>query len=228
MREQALLTYIYTPCTYPHPHTHIHLPCAIRYTHTLPSNSRHPPHLRPHCCVADCTQAFRAPRPGAPLGFRRQPLDAALQAHRSPSAAPPPAPGMTPVPSSAPPRRLVRFDGLVTPALQVPLAAASGPAARVSQYSGVFVCSPRPLWLVAARGGLQAHPADPQLGAVDAFTAFHNANCPHGFIAAAAGGNMNICTLPLMVRRQQCAHQVHASHVISAVALALLTRHSSC
>lgn len=43
--------------------------------------------------------------------------------------------------------------------------------------SGVFVCGQQPLWLLAVRGTLIAHPMDVE-GAVLGFTPFHNINCP--------------------------------------------------
>jgi hypothetical protein len=67
-----------------------------------------------------------------------------------------------------------------------------------------LVCGPKPLWLVASRGGFVVHPMDSGLGAVHAFCGFHNVNCPHGYIAAALGGDMRICTLPLQVREGMC------------------------
>lgn len=43
--------------------------------------------------------------------------------------------------------------------------------------SGIFVCGERPLWLLAMRGTLVAHPMTVE-GAVLGFTPFHNINCP--------------------------------------------------
>jgi hypothetical protein len=37
------------------------------------------------------------------------------------------------------------------------------------------------------------------VGQVDAFCAFHNLNCVHGYMAASLAGSLNICTLPLQV-----------------------------
>jgi hypothetical protein len=37
------------------------------------------------------------------------------------------------------------------------------------------------------------------VGQVDAFCAFHNLNCVHGYMAASLAGALNICTLPLQV-----------------------------
>lgn len=151
-------------------------------------------------------QAYKPHAASAPLGFRRLPLGAAFAGHESPA---PPADAAAAAGAAAvAPCRLVRFDGLATPRLQYPLgprlpgsagAAAGAVLPQQLQYSGVFVCGPRPLWLVAARGGLLVHPADGELAAVDAFCAFHNVNCPHGYIAASLEGRMNICTLPLQV-----------------------------
>lgn len=132
--------------------------------------------------------------------------------------------------AASPPCRLVRFDQLATPRLDPPLGpgfrppgldpTASGGLARAASlappgssrgsgssaagpqlhYSGVLVCGPKPLWLVATRGGFVAHPMEGGVGAVDAFCGFHNINCPYGYIAAARAGDMRICTLPLQVR----------------------------
>ena len=43
--------------------------------------------------------------------------------------------------------------------------------------SGMFVCGPHPLWLVASRGALVPHPMDVH-GAVAAFTPFNSSDCP--------------------------------------------------
>lgn len=131
--------------------------------------------------------------------------------------------------ADTPPCRLVRFDRLATPRLDPPLgpgfrppglnptdsgpgpaqgstdaasAGGRGSAAAVPQlqYSGVLVCGPKPLWLVASRGSFVVHPMEGGMGAVDAFCGFHNVNCPNGYIAAALRGDMRICTLPLQVR----------------------------
>lgn len=115
---------------------------------------------------------------------------------------------------SAPPCRLIRFDHLATPRLEAPLgpgfvakqgsdgsSSGSGAALPLPQlrYSGVFVCGPRPVWLVANRGGFVVHPMEADVGQVDAFCAFHNLNCVHGYMAASLAGALNICTLPLQV-----------------------------
>ena len=47
----------------------------------------------------------------------------------------------------------------------------------VGWRSGLFVCGERPLWLLAVRGTLVAHPMTVE-GAVLGFTPFHNINCP--------------------------------------------------
>eukprot|EP00775_Hariotina_reticulata_P005379 gene5379-5614_t len=53
-------------------------------------------------------------------------------------------------------------------------------------------------------GGVVAHPMQQaDVGRVDAFCDFHNVNCPHGYIAAAREGQLNICTLPLQLRLDQ-------------------------
>jgi cleavage and polyadenylation specificity factor subunit 1 len=156
------------------------------------------------------------------LGFRQLPLGAAVLGHGSP--APPAAAavsGIQGMPAAdTPPTRLARFDNLATPRLDPPLGpgfrppglnpsdSLAGPESGgrglggppLLHYSGVFVCGPKPLWLVATRGGLVVHPIDGvSMGAVDAFCGFHNVNCPHGYIAAALEGDMRVCTLPLQV-----------------------------
>eukprot|EP00878_Enallax_costatus_P012110 GHUV01012643.1.p1 GENE.GHUV01012643.1~~GHUV01012643.1.p1 ORF type:complete len:1562 (+),score=569.41 GHUV01012643.1:165-4850(+) len=167
-------------------------------------------------------KAFKAASANSLLGFRRQPLDPAFLCRQSPAALPDataaaaPAPGM-PLPS-APPCRLVRFDHLVTPRLEPPLGpgilglgssgsnghgASSGLQGLKLRYSGIFVCGPKPIWLVASRGALVPHPMDGKVGMVDAFCAFHNPSCQHGYIAASLTGDMNICTLPLQMRLDQ-------------------------
>jgi cleavage and polyadenylation specificity factor subunit 1 len=149
-------------------------------------------------------------------------LDAAL-GHEDPALADPAegaaADGPSFIDPSDPGRllpRLVRFDGLVAPG------PAAGAAAATAQggvaYSGVFVCGARPLWLVASRGGLVAHPMYRD-APVSGMTAFHNVNCPHGFVlckapggggsgggggdaaaAAAATADLRICQLPAQAR----------------------------
>lgn len=82
--------------------------------------------------------------------------------------APPRPPGTPAVPSPAP--RLVRFNAV---AWLSPEDGSSGP-----RQSGLFVCGARPMWLVAARGTLLAHPMFID-GAIAALTPFHNVNCAH-------------------------------------------------
>jgi hypothetical protein len=95
------------------------------------------------------------------LGFKRQAaLDPLLLDHQDPAPPHPKHPGATPA------RRLYRFDGLITPhippwMLASHLGALEGiMSQRMPQLmsSGVFVAGARPLWLVASRGGLVAHP----------------------------------------------------------------------
>lgn len=175
------------------------------------------------CGPVHTMQAYKAASPKSSLGFRRQPLDPTLLGHESPAPPPAttasaaPAPGM-PLPSAAP-YRLIRFDHLVTPRLEQPLGpgglaaglsssgsgsastdAVQGPKLR---YSGIFMCGPKPVWLIATRGGLVPHHMDGKVGAIDAFCAFHNPSCQHGYIAASLKGDMNICTLPLQMRLDQ-------------------------
>eukprot|EP00879_Flechtneria_rotunda_P015034 GHRR01015709.1.p1 GENE.GHRR01015709.1~~GHRR01015709.1.p1 ORF type:complete len:893 (+),score=333.95 GHRR01015709.1:49-2679(+) len=163
-------------------------------------------------------KAYKSSSPGSSLGFRHQPLDPALLGHESRASAAAQASAVPGMPASAaPPCRLVRFDGLVTPRLNPPLAPGLKPlagseasssnsgatAASQLHYSGFFMCGPKPVWLIVSRGSVIVHPMESELGAVDAFCAFHNVNCPHGYIAASLGGNMNICTLPLQLRLDQ-------------------------
>lgn len=207
------------------PHSLPYSPCLQAYK---PSSSSSAAAAGPSSAINSSSSSG-----GHSLGFRRQPLDAALLGHESP--APQPVadtasaalgiPGMPP--PSSPPCRLVRFDHLVSPqhmslidpALQLNsqgLGGGSVGAAGSSssgsggadaggrpqlRYSGVFVCGPRPLWLVACRGGLLVHPMDSSHGRVNAFCGFHNVNCLHGCISADHDGNMNICVLPVQVCR---------------------------
>lgn len=57
------------------------------------------------------------------------------------------------------------------------LAQCSDCAVLWGRSSGIFVCGERPLWLLAMRGTLMAHPMSVE-GAVLGFTPFHNINCP--------------------------------------------------
>jgi hypothetical protein len=176
-------------------------------------------------------QAFRPLR--GRLGFRQLPLGPTLLGHETPAPPPANTPaaavsGIAGMPApNAPPCRLVRFDRLATPRLNPPLgpgfkqpaldpagvsgqglrdAAAAAPATPGPQihYSGVLVCGPKPLWLVASRGVFVAHPMDVKEGSIDAFCGFDNVNCPQGFIAAGLTGSMRVCTLPLQVRGGGC------------------------
>lgn len=53
---------------------------------------------------------------------------------------------------------------------------------NIANYNGVFVCGPNPHWLfLTARGELRAHPM-PIDGRINSFAAFHNVNCPQGFL----------------------------------------------
>ncbi|XP_071785220.1 cleavage and polyadenylation specificity factor subunit 1-like isoform X1 [Asterias amurensis] len=66
----------------------------------------------------------------------------------------------------------------------------------ISSYSGVFVCGPYPHWIfVKSRGALRAHPM-PIDGSVSCFAAFHNVNCPHGFLYFNRQGDLRISVLP--------------------------------
>jgi cleavage and polyadenylation specificity factor subunit 1 len=71
--------------------------------------------------------------------------------------------------------RLTRFDGL---AYNLPEGGSGG-----GLQCGLFVAGSRPLWLIAARGGVVPHPMYME-GAVAAITPFHNVNCPHVRTAA--------------------------------------------
>lgn len=202
-------------------------------------------------------QAFK-PLSGQ-LGFRQLPLGPTLLGHETPAPPPASTPsaaisGIAGMPAAnTPPCRLVRFDRLATPRLNPPLgpgfkqpgldpaglsgqglasnasAVARAAAGPQIHYSGVLVCGPKPLWLVASRGGFVAHPMDAREGAVDAFCGFDNVNCPQGFIAAGLTGNMRICTLPLQVRRVNSVSvpsyytrvKLSAEHTLVAVAFLL-------
>jgi len=75
-------------------------------------------------------------------------------------------------PSRPAPPRLTRFESL---------------GEAPPRVSGFFVAGDRPAWVVAARGGLVAHPAWPGGGGAPptlGFAPFHNANCAHGFVLA--------------------------------------------
>uniref|UniRef100_A0A673AI61 Cleavage and polyadenylation specificity factor subunit 1 n=1 Tax=Sphaeramia orbicularis TaxID=375764 RepID=A0A673AI61_9TELE len=52
----------------------------------------------------------------------------------------------------------------------------------ISGYSGVFICGPSPHWmLVTSRGAMRLHPMTID-GPIESFSAFHNVNCPKGFL----------------------------------------------
>ena len=66
----------------------------------------------------------------------------------------------------------------------------------ISGYSGVFVCGPSPHWvMMTSRGMLRVHPMSVD-GPVTCFTAFHNVNCPKGFLYFNRHGELRICVLP--------------------------------
>jgi cleavage and polyadenylation specificity factor subunit 1 len=111
-------------------------------------------------------KAFAAPGgAGAPRQLRFARLDL-----RGAPPLLPPAPPAAGAPAGPAPRRMTRFEGLGE---QLP-------------HAGVFVAGAAPLWTVAARGALEAHPARPPApgGAAAAFSPFHVADCPRGFVAA--------------------------------------------
>lgn len=95
------------------------------------------------------------------IRFKRLVLDA-------PAVLPPavPQPG-TNTAQQAQQQRIFRFDGLGE---QIP-------------HSGLFIAGSTPIWLIAARGTLFAHPLhmSPGMSTVG-FTPFHNINSPHAFI----------------------------------------------
>lgn len=66
----------------------------------------------------------------------------------------------------------------------------------ISGYSGVFICGPSPHWmLVTSRGALRLHPMIID-GAIESFSAFHNINCPKGFLYFNKQGELRISVLP--------------------------------
>lgn len=66
----------------------------------------------------------------------------------------------------------------------------------ISGYSGVFVCGPYPHWLfMTQRGSLRIHPMGID-GAITCFAAFHNVNCPKGFLYFNKQGELRISVLP--------------------------------
>ena len=67
---------------------------------------------------------------------------------------------------------------------------------NIAGYDGVFVCGPYPHWLIlTSRGELRTHPMSID-GPVPCFAAFHNVNCPQGFIYFNKKGELRICVLP--------------------------------
>ena len=61
---------------------------------------------------------------------------------------------------------------------------------------GVFICGPYPHWLIlTGRGELRTHPM-PIDGSIPCFAAFHNVNCPQGFIYFNRKSELRICILP--------------------------------
>lgn len=66
----------------------------------------------------------------------------------------------------------------------------------VAGYEGVFICGPYPHWLLlTGRGELRTHPMGID-ASVPCFAAFHNVNCPQGFIYFNRKGELRICVLP--------------------------------
>ena len=75
-------------------------------------------------------------------------------------------------------------------AFRVPL---SGSNVCVRQ---VFICGPSPHWmLVTSRGALRLHPMIID-GAIESFSAFHNINCPKGFLYFNKQVNLVLLCLP--------------------------------
>ena len=67
---------------------------------------------------------------------------------------------------------------------------------------GVFICGPYPHWLIlTGRGELRTHPM-PIDGSIPCFAAFHNVNCPQGFIYFNRKSELRICILPRYVFSQ--------------------------
>ncbi|KAJ8041183.1 Cleavage and polyadenylation specificity factor subunit 1 [Holothuria leucospilota] len=66
----------------------------------------------------------------------------------------------------------------------------------VSSYSGVFVCGPYPCWLImTSRGALWEHSMTVD-GPVTCFAAFHNVNCPRGFLYFNKMDELRVSVLP--------------------------------
>ncbi|XP_014260039.1 cleavage and polyadenylation specificity factor subunit 1 [Cimex lectularius] len=67
---------------------------------------------------------------------------------------------------------------------------------NISGYCGVFVCGNNPYWVfLTARGELRTHPMYID-GPVMCFAAFHNINCPQGFLYFNNKAELRICVLP--------------------------------
>eukprot|EP00741_Cyanophora_paradoxa_P007659 tig00001164_g7408.t1 len=109
--------------------------------------------------------ATRHPGPSRlPLRFRR--VNFGVVTRSAKAVAPvPPAGAAGGGPQGESPGRLVRFE-------------------NVGERSGLFVSGERPLWVFANRGHPVVHPMQ---GPVLGFGAFHNVNCPRGFVSLAAG-----------------------------------------
>ena len=66
----------------------------------------------------------------------------------------------------------------------------------VAGYEGLFLCGPYPHWiLLSGRGELRTHPMGID-SSIPCFAAFHNVNCPKGFIYFNRKGVLRICVLP--------------------------------
>ncbi|XP_048576873.1 cleavage and polyadenylation specificity factor subunit 1 isoform X2 [Nematostella vectensis] len=66
----------------------------------------------------------------------------------------------------------------------------------ISSYSGIFVCGSYPFWIfVTNRGAFHWHPMSID-GPVTCFAAFHNVNCPKGFLYFNTRGELRISVLP--------------------------------
>ncbi|KAL0047613.1 hypothetical protein WJX82_007762 [Trebouxia sp. C0006] len=125
-------------------------------------------------------QAFHPPH--QPLAFRRVPLD--WTPHMTLTQEPP---GPVPHPNAVQPTdRMQRFDNL----------------GEGSAWSGIFILGAKPLWLLASRGKLVAHPMEVE-GAVAGFSPFHNPSCPQGFVTTGMHDkacSLNICQMPAEVQ----------------------------
>ncbi|KAF6215178.1 hypothetical protein GE061_009929, partial [Apolygus lucorum] len=67
---------------------------------------------------------------------------------------------------------------------------------NISGYCGVFVCGNNPHWVfLTGRGELRMHPMNID-GPVTSFAAFHNVNCPQGFLYFNRKSELRICVLP--------------------------------